>query len=312
MNIPIDTLVSTLAGLFLLLGAGFVGVRLHLVPAEASSAFTALLMRITVPATIFTSMLRPFDPNFLVDSLIIFLLGMGFFLLFALICHPASHLFRVEHSGRGMWMMCCTFCNNGSMGFPVILALFGEEGLALAAMLGTSFNLLAYTLGARQVLMDMPSASGEAISWKKILFTEVNAATAIGLVFFCLQLSVPSAILTPLQHLSNITTPLSMFLIGMALAKGSLRAAFREKDVFSASFMRLLVLPLVTWAILKVLPFVSPLVFNVVLLTMAMPCPGTSTMLAEQYGINVDLSSHIVFFSSLLCLLTIPIITLLP
>lgn len=312
MNIPLNTLVSTLTGLFLLLGAGFAAVRLRLVPAEASAPFSSLLMRVTVPATVFTSMLRPFDPAFLKDSLHIFLLGCGFFLLFALINLPASRLFRVREQGRGMWMMCCTFCNNGSMGFPLILTLFGEEGLALAAMLGTSFNLLAYTLGARQVLMDLPSTNGEGISWKRILLTEVNGATALGLVFFCLQLSVPAPILMPLQHLSNITAPLSMFLIGMALAKGSLRATFGERDVFSASFVRLVALPLVTWAGLKLMPFVSPLVAHVVLLTMAMPCPGTATVLAEQYGINVELSSHIVFFSSLLCLLTIPFITLLP
>ena len=35
------------------------------------------------------------------------------------------------------------------MGFPVALALFGEEGLALAVMFGVPFNLLVYTLGVR-------------------------------------------------------------------------------------------------------------------------------------------------------------------
>lgn len=306
------TLVSNLTGLFLLLGAGFVTVRLRMVPPEASAAFTALLMKVTVPATIFTAMLRPFDPAFLRDSAIIFLLGMGFFLLFALLSLPVSRLFRVHSSGRGMWMMCCTFCNNGSMGFPLILALFGEDGLALAAMLAISFNLLVYTLGAKQVLLDLPAAAGAAASWRGILLTEVNAATVLGLVFFCLQWSVPEALLSPLQHLSNITTPLSMFLIGMALAKGSLRDAFRDRDVFSASVTRLVLFPILTWAILKLLPISNPLVSSVVLLTMAMPCPGTSTVLAEQYGINAALSSRIVFLSSLLCLLTIPVITLFP
>ena len=129
---------------------------------------------------------------------------------------------------------------------------------------------------------------------------------------FCLQIPVPAVLTTPIGLLSNITAPLSMFVIGMTLAKGSVRDAFRDRDVFSASFMRLVILPVITWAMLKVIPVSNPLVVSVVLLTMAMPCPGTSTVLAEQYDINAEYSSRIVFVSSLLCLVTIPLFTLLP
>ena len=312
MNIPINTLISTLTGLFLLLGAGFAAVRLNMVPGEASKAFSSLLVRITIPATVFSAMLRPFDSNFLKDSVVIVALGIGCFLLYALLCIPAVRLFRVRPGGRGMWKICCTFCNNGSMGYPLILALFGEEGLALAAMLNISFMLLIYTLGVEQVLSDAPNSQGAGISWKKILFTEVNAATLLGLVVFCLRIPIPGVLATPIGLLSNITAPLSMFVIGMTLAKGSVRDAFRDRDVFSASLMRLVLLPVLTWGIFKFIPVSNPLVVSVVLLTMAMPCPGTSTVLAEQYGINAEYSSRIVFVSSLLSLATLPLFTLLP
>ena len=311
MNIPIDTLISTLAGLFLLLAVGFGAVRSGMLSPQASGHFSALLMKVTIPATILSAMLRPFDPAFLRDSITIIALGIGFFLLYALLSIPAARLFRVKETGRGMWKICCTFCNNGSMGFPLILALFGEDGLALAAVLNISFMLLIYTLGVKQVLSDKPGVQGAA-SWKTILFTEVNAATALGLLVFCCQISVPSPIATPVQLLSDITAPLSMLVIGMTLARGSVRDAFLDKDVFSASLMRLVLLPVLTWGILGLLPVPNPLVTSVVLLTMAMPCPGTSTVLAEQYDTNAEFSSRMVFVSSLLCLATIPLITLLP
>jgi len=312
MGIPIPVLLNNLVGLFLLLGAGFVSARFGLVSQQASPYFTALLMKVTLPATIFTAMLRPFDAAFLLDGAVIFLLSFALFVLFALLSRPAADLFRVGPGGRGMWMMCCTFCNNGFMGYPVILALFGEEGLALAAMGGIAFNLLVYTLGAKQVLLDARQTSAIALSLRKLIFTGVNGATALGLVFFCLQLEVPAAILTPIQHLANITTPLSMFLIGMTLARGSLNSAFRDRDVFSACFMRLLALPVLTWAILKIIPCSNPLIPCVILITMAMPSPAVSGVLAEQYGGNIVLSARIVFLSSLLCILTIPLVALLP
>lgn len=312
MGIPIPVLLNNLVGLFLLLGAGFVSAKLKFVSDAATGHFTALLMKVTLPATLFTAMLRPFDAAFLRDSLVIFLLGLFLFLGFALLCVPVSRLFRVKEGGRGMWMICCTFCNNGFMGYPVILALFGEDGLALAAMMGIAFNPLVYTLGAKQVLLDAEPGKSVVLSWKKLIFTGVNGATALGLVFFCLQLEVPAAVLTPLQHLANITTPLSMFLIGMTLARGSLGAAFRERDVFSACFMRLLALPVLSWTVLKLLPIENPLIPWVVLITMAMPAPAISGVLAEQYGCNTKLSAQIVFLSSLLCIVTIPLVAMLP
>lgn len=312
MGIPIPVLLNNLIGLFLLLGAGFVSVKLKFVSDAASSHFTSLLMKVTLPATIFTAILCPFDAAFLKDGVIIFVVTFALFCLFALISRPAARLFRVREDGRGMWMMCCTFCNNGFMGYPVILALFGEDGLALAVMGGIAFNMLVYTLGAKQVLLDARTEQGISLSWKKLIFTGVNGATALGLLFFCLQIPVPAAILTPLNHLSNITTPLSMFLIGMSLARGSLTEAFRDRDVFSACFMRLLFLPVLSWAIQKLLPIGNPLITWVVLITMAMPSPAASGVLAEQYGGNTGLSARIVFLSSLLCIVTIPFVALLP
>jgi len=312
MGIPIPVLLNNLVGLFLLLGTGFFSVRAGFVPGSATGVFTALLMKITLPATIFTAMLRPFDAAFLKSSVVIFLLGFGLFLLFALLCFPAARLFRVKAEGRGMWMMCCTFCNNGFMGYPVVLALFGEDGLALAAMMGIAFNLLVYTLGAKQVLLDARAGEKVALSWKKLICTGVNGATALGLVFFCLQIEVPSAVLSPLQHLANITSPLSMFLIGMTLARGSLGEAFRERDVFTACFTRLLALPVLSWAVLKLLPVTNPLISCVVLIIVSMPSPAVSGVLAEQYGGNSKLSAQIVFLSSLLCIVTIPLVALLP
>lgn len=312
MGIPIPVLLTNLIGLFLLLGAGFASVRANFVPAEAPPHFSALLMKVTLPATIFTAMLRPFDASFLRDGVIMFLLGFGLFLSYALLSRPAAQLFRVKEGNRGMWMMCCTFCNNGFMGYPVILALFGEDGLALAAMMGISFNLLVYTLGAKQVLLDTPGTGAVSLSWRKLLCTNVNAATVLGLVFFCLRIPVPTAVLTPIQHLANITTPLSMFLIGMTLARGSIGEAFRNRDVFSACLMRLLLLPMLTWAALKLFPLENVLISYVVLITMAMPAPAVSGVLAEQHGGNASLAAKIVFLSSLLCIVSIPLIAMLP
>ena len=299
-------------GLFLLIGVGFLAVRTGLVPAQASKPFSALLMKITLPATIFAAMIRPFDADFMRLGASIFLLGAVLFPAYAALSLPLSRLLRVPEGRRGMWCCCTTFCNNGFMGYPVAYALFGDEGLVLAVLLGIPFNLLVYSLGARMVCMDIPKdRPGAAMSLRSVLLTPINFALVLSLIFYFAQLPVPTPILTPIQHLSNVTTPLSMFVTGMNLAQGKVGDVVRDRDAITASAVRLLVFPVLTWALIGLLPMLDTLVVGVTLIVMAMPAPAVSTIMAEQYGGNTQLGARIVFLSSLLCILTIPLVSLL-
>ena len=307
----LSVLFSNLVGLFLLIGVGFMAVRLRVLPAEASKPMSALLMKITLPATIFASMIRPYDPSFLSLGIAALVLSALFFPLYAALSLPLSRLFRVPQGRRGMWCCCTTFCNNGFMGFPVAYALFGDDGLILAVIMGIPFNLLIYTLGAKMVCMDAAPGDDRSLSLRSALLSPIYGAILLSLIFYFAQITVPGPILTPIQHLSNVTTPLSMFVTGMNLAQGKVSDTVRDRDAISASLVRLLLFPVMTWALM--LPFTSldPLVVGVTLVIMAMPAPAASTIMGEQYGGCVQLGARVVFLSSLLCILTLPLVALL-
>ena len=308
----IAVLFSNLVGLFLLIGVGFFAVRMNVLPIQAAKPMSALLMKITVPATVVSSMLRPFDPAFLRLGLSILAVGTVLFALFAALSLGLAPLCRVPRGRRGMWCCCATFCNNGFMGFPVALAVLGEEGLALTVILAIPFNLMAYSIGARMVCMDADGAgAAPAASWKRALFSTINLATLVGTVLYITQLPVPEAVQTPLRHLSNVTTPLSMIITGMNLSQGSLADVVRDRDAFTASAMRLLLFPLIAWGVMRCIPGLDGLVMGAALLNMSMPAPAAATLMGEEYGGNVQIGSRIIFLSSLLCVATIPLISLL-
>ena len=310
--LDIGEVFSNLLGLFLLIGVGYGAVRFRVLPASASKLFSQLLMNVTLPATVLTSLVQPYDPAFLSSGLLEVALGLAFYTLYGVISALLVRPLRVPQGRRGVWIMACTFNNTGFMGFPIALALFGEEGLALAVFLGIPFNLLAYTTGAKLVCMDRSAAQGAPeISWRSILFTTVNGATLLGLLLYAAQIPLPEMIDTPLTYLSNVTTPLSMLVIGMNLTGGNAAALFRDRDAFSSALLRLLILPLLTWGILKLLPIRNPLVVGVTLIIMSMPSPAVSSLLAETYEGNTQFAAETVFLSSLLCLITIPMISLL-
>ncbi len=98
-----------------------------------------------------------------------------------------------------------------------------------------------------------------------------------------------------------------MVVIGMNLVGQRVSAILRDRDVLSASLLRLLVLPVLTWVLLVFCQ--SPLVVGVIVIIMAMPCAAVTSILAESYGGNTEFPSKSVFLSSLFCLVTIPLIS---
>lgn len=308
----LSVLLSNLIGLFLLIGVGFFAVRAGILPAEASKPMTALLMKITVPATIVSSMLRPLDMGFLKMGASMLLVGMVILPLFSVVSLGLSRLFRVADGRRGMWCFCATFCNSGFMGFPVALALFGEEGLALTVILSIPFNLMMYSIGAKMVCMDLPrDGSAQAISWGKVIFSVINLSLVVGLFFYFTQIQLPQAVRGPLDYLAGVTTPLSMMITGMNLSQGKAGDIFRDRDILTAAGTRLLILPVLAWALMRLVPGLSSLVLGAALLNFSMPSPAAAALLGEQYGGDIQTAVRAVFVSSLLCIVTIPLVSLL-
>ena len=312
MIMDLSVLLSNLIGLFLLIGVGFFAVRTGILPAEASKPMTALLMKITVPATIVSSMLRPLDMGFLKMGASMLLVGMVILPLFSVVSLGLSRLFRVADGRRGMWCFCATFCNSGFMGFPVALALFGEEGLALTVILSIPFNLMMYSIGAKMVCMDLPrDGSAQAISWGKVIFSVINLSLVVGLFFYFTQIQLPQAVRGPLDYLAGVTTPLSMMITGMNLSQGKAGDIFRDRDILTAAGTRLLILPVLAWALMRLVPGLSSLVLGAALLNFSMPSPAAAALLGEQYGGDTQTAVRAVFVSSLLCIVTIPLVSLL-
>lgn len=305
-----NIIISNLAVIFLLIAVGFAAGRAKIVSSRAQGDFTAFLMNVTLPCTIFSSMVREYDPSLIRDSLIIFAMGIVIFGGGMLLYLQVSRLFRVPQRRRNVWTLSAALCNIGFMGFPLVKAIFGDDGLFLASIMNLSYNCVAWSLGTRIICMN--EAEKGKIPWKKILLTNNNYAVVLGLIVFLTQIPMPQVVMTVVNHFGGITTPLSMFLIGLTLSGGRIAEVFRDRDVWTVTFARLILSPLVIVLLLHILPLPagSPLP-GIVTLIMAMPGPSVCLMLAQQYGQDSDFAAKAIFFSSLCCIVTIPLIMML-
>ena len=313
MNLDFFVVMSNLVSLFVLIAVGYAASRYGIIKHEAITHFSALLMKITLPCTIFISLVqKEYDPAFINDSVTIIIAGLIVFPAMLYISRYLAPLFRVNQDNRGVWAFTCTFTNSGFMGFPIALALFGPEGLVLAVMLNIAFNMSIFTLGALELSRDNPNHKAGKLNKKSIIFSSVNISIVLSLIFYFGQIPLPEVIATPVSFLSNITTPLSMALIGIALANSNASELFADKDAWSCTFMKLAAFPVALALLLKVIPISSnPLVSAVLVIVVAMPAPSITVMLCEMYGGNLNFAAKVMFLHNLLCLVSIPLVCML-
>ena len=331
MHLDFMVVFSNLLGLFLLIGAGILAARLRILPKEASPYFSTLLLKITLPCTIFISLAtKEYDPSFIQDSLLTLGIGLVAFPAMQLLGSAGARLLRVPEGKRGIWAYCCAYPNTGFMGFPICLALFGAEGLALAVIYNITFNIYVYSIGAMAIAGDGAGDAGDAAgaasasgsaggqgapagrpSLKKVLFTGINFSVLLSLIFYFGRIPVPGPAVIPLTHLSNITTPLSMLITGIAIGQSRGAELFSDRDAWTASAARLLICPLLLFAVLSHLPIQNRMIVSVVSVIMGMPVPGVTTVLAETYHGNLSMAAKLSLLTNLLSMVTIPLICML-
>lgn len=313
MNLDFFTVASNLISLFAIIAVGYAALRSGILDDNASHVFSAFLMKITLPCTIFLSLAqREYDPKFIHDGIIIIIAGIIVFSFLLYASRYVSAFLKVPQNCRGVWAFTAAFSNSGFMGFPIALALFGTEGLALSVMLNISFNITIYTIGAMEIIRDNPAHDGQKMDMKAIIFSGINISTLLSLIFYFGRINIPTVIATPMIYLSNITTPISMIIIGMALARTKGSEIFRNIHAWTNTLFSLIIYPAMLCLLLKIFPLSeNPLVSAVLILIIAMPSASVTAVICELYHGNINFAAKVMFLQNLFSVLTIPFICML-
>lgn len=212
-------------------------------------------------------------------------------------------ILRCPTEDRGIYSFMTIFGNTGFMGIPVVGAIFGGAASFYAALLNIPFNLLAYTLG----ISLLSSRGGRTrIDWK-LLINPPLIASALAIVILCVDVHVPDQLASAVRMLGDMIVPLSMIIIGASLGAQDLREIFGDWRVYLFSPVPLILVPVVLWAVMHLFVRDATLLGTVTALG-AMPVASFTTMLSIQYGGNVKLASKTVFVTTVLSVLTLPLI----
>lgn len=302
----LNVFTNSMTALAMCILIGYILRKFNVINDNQISGFSQILMKVALPATIFISLMRVFDVSLLIESALTFLITSIIYILGGLIGKLIARLVNASERESESYTFGTAYGNVAFMGFPVIIAIFGHEGMIYAAMATASFNVLTFTVGVRIFKNAPPEA-------KRVKFLFKNPAllsTIIGLIFFVSGLRFPAAIENGIALLGGLTTPLSMILIGAILGRHKLKESFIDKKLILPSAARLIVIPMLSFfALYFLLP--NQLMLGTIVTLMAMPAAASTAIFAEQFQSDTHAAAKIVVVSTILSMITIPLMMLI-
>ena len=297
----IDTMVKLSFAMLL----GFVLFRTKIVNAETNKSISGMIINVTSPALVLYSVCGQNEINAETGKLVGF--GVLLYLLMPLLAFGIVWLMRAQREKRGVYQLLLVFGNVSFIGFPIVQAIYGEQAIFYMNILNIPFTLLIFTYGIR-ILHDQNTTAGTAFNSREI-FSPGLIAGVLSLLIYFFRIPIPDMAANALGFIGGMTTPLSMVVIGSIIAGFQFRELFSDAKLYVLSFIKLLLIPLIGFFVIR-LVFQDKMLVGIITLSLAMPSGSLCAMVSQQYGnrSQADTAALGVFITTVFSMVTIPLV----
>ena len=289
--------------LFILVAVGFLCGKKGLIDDVASKKLTDIVLYVVTPCVMISAFQREFSVE-LVGKIIIAavcaaLIHAGSILLAKLIFHDKNE------SRKKVLRFSVIFSNCGFVSLPLQKAILGDEGWFYGSIFVAVFNIFLWTYG----LVSM-SGDRRQLSVKKLVFNPGIVGVAVALILFLCRINLPEILSLPVDYLAALNTPLPMLIIGYYLSKANFKAAFTDAGIYIAMGVRMVLIPLIALGLMLWFKIDSTIIVAFTIAGSA-PTAATTTMFSAKYDRDVELSVGVVASTTVISLVTMPLVTAL-
>ena len=294
---------QTMLKLFLLLVLGFVLFKCHIFDEYTNKKISALIVNVASPMLIISSIAGVEGSN---KSIVFLMIGAGILMYigFIILGKIINRLFPFPKKDWPVYECMVVFANTGFMGYPVLLDVFGQEAVFYASLIHMAFNFFVYTYAI--MCLTKGDDSEFKLNFKQLL-TPGIILIFVGIFIYLFDIQLPSVLMDTINSVGSLTAPLSMMMIGSSLAVYPIKDSFTDCRSYVFAFVRLMIVPFVTMIMCRLL-HIDAYYANITIITNAMPVGSMVLMLATQYNANVKIVTRNIVVSTLLSVITIPIV----
>lgn len=287
---------------------------------ERDSGFLSrLVLNLALPALMFSNFTRNFDRALILHfgpGLVVpFTVILGSYGMAALL----GMLLRIPVSSRGTFRALFSFTNTIFVGIPVNVALFGEAAVPIVTLYYLVNTTLFWTLGVYYIRKDAEKQKAEGsgqrvpfFSWDTVrrIFNPVLVAffLAIGLVW--LGIKLPPFLAASLKYAADMTTPLSMLIIGITVANIGFKGLKFDRYTVAVLGGKFFVGPAIAWIVLSRIQ-TPELMAKVFLVVASLPVMTQIAIVTKAFGADHQRGSLMATLTTACSLVILPLYMLL-
>lgn len=296
----LSIIVNGVISLFLIILVGVYAAKRKIITKEINKGLTNILLKITLPCLVVSSFIFDLSDELKGNIIKCFIYSP----LVLLISIVVSYIFLLPIKGgkKIIIQFANVFSNCGFIGFPIVFSIYGNEGVIYASIFNLFFTVFLWTYG---VILFNGKMKREDI--KQVLLNPAIIAVIIGLIIMILGINIPNVLSSTLDLVGNMTSPLSMIIVGVILGNAKIIFYLKDKSIYYSAFLKLIVMPCIIILILKIINDNSLVSKTLIILT-AMPAAAMTSILAESFDKESEYSAVIVFITTLFSLITFPIL----
>lgn len=300
-------LFQQLLVLLALMLTGFIAYKTHLLNDQAQERLSSLIVWILNPFLMISGVIGKntgITTTFIWQNIVLvsfFYIGLfllGFIYIF---------IMRIKGNERYMYRMTVLFPNVGFMGVPLVKEMLGAQYVVLVAFYLVAFNLITYSYGIH--LASRYGGNTEKFKFKRLLSPGM-VASVTSILIFALNLNVAGPIKSYIDYMGNTSIVISMFIIGVSLARINWKTDFLDKKYLFFLVADMLVFPLILILTAKLLPF-EPEVVGVFQVMACMPVASTTCMFAQEYAGDGTECAKLIALTTVATVITAPIVIML-
>jgi len=314
-----DALYLVVATLMLIIAVGFICRKVGIINDVSSKNLSRLVLMVGQPAMLIYSMSSAeYNTENVKIAWTMLWLGFLYHAVLAVLGYFLALPYKKNIDEEKISEFSIMFANCAFIGFPIFEALLGPTGLFMASFSVFSFNVLLWTWG---LAIFGRKRNDIKLNIKKIIFNFGTIPCVIGFALYLLKdpaigFELPLFITKAAGYLTNICTPISVLIIGALIATQSPKRIFSSWKLYYFNAIKLFVLPLLVCLISKVILILVPvdgLYMYAVFATAAAALPSAAavTMMSETHGLDSGYSSVIVGTTSLMSVLSLPIVMMI-
>ena len=292
--------------MILLMMVGVILNKKKMLSESNAKGLSIVLTRVAVPANMIILMQRPYSHEIWIGFLKTCSTTFLMCSLSALLFFVIGKALKMQFPELGLFAGGGVYSNVIFMGQPLIMAMYGEEGLIFCVAVMFTCNVFLFTVCS--VLFAIGSGKQKSVGrmLKEAFIDLICISAVVGVFWFVNSITLPAPIRDALQFSANTTVCLSMIYIGSLLATANIKEIFQDKLVYIFSFVTLIVMPMITRVVAGL--FLDGIALSVLVVLMGTPAAAALPSFAEIYGNDEKRASEFVFVSTIFSVMTLPLV----